>query len=284
MSFTRLTSSEDRQAWLDARRNGVTATDVSRLAHGGKSVWAAIKAEKAGGTHWAGNEFTRWGQDREPVIARWASGRWPVEHNTFLLRSDEDERWLATPDLVALDDESMLGDIKTAVWRGQPWDEVPANYYDQLTWQMHVTGIPEAVLVVEFHEQFRPVHFEPTVYTVEFDPKRCDELVEIAESFLAMGEPSAMDVYLADWAVAKEAENAAKAQREEVEALIRKEIGDRESFKFVGDGGSISLTTPKPSRRLDAKRVEAAHPDVFDECVVETQGRARLLVKPEEAA
>ena len=50
---TILATSSDRPAWLEARRSGVTATDVARLARGGTNTWVAVRAEKAG----AGREF-----------------------------------------------------------------------------------------------------------------------------------------------------------------------------------------------------------------------------------
>ena len=59
-------TSEDQ--WLAERMSRVTATDIGRLANGGPSVFAAIKAEKSGARTFFGNRYTEWGNEREPVI------------------------------------------------------------------------------------------------------------------------------------------------------------------------------------------------------------------------
>lgn len=282
MNYRRLASSENREEWLEARRRGVTATDVARLANGGKSVWATVKAEKAGETHFTGNAFTAWGIEREPVIAKTICAEYPVAHNTDLLQSVEDERWLATPDLLD-PNGSLVGDVKTAVWKGEPWSEPPPNYYSQIQWQMFVTGIREAILCVEYHQDFVPTSPFPHVLPVSYDPDHVEELVEVAESFLAMGDPSPFDLYLADYARVKQVADAAAAELEEVTSLIRKEIGERDNFKFVSDAGSISLTTPKPSKRFDAKALEADDPDLYGKYVKESQGKPRLTIRTEVA-
>ena len=283
MNYRRLASSENREEWLEARRRGVTATDVARLMHGGRSVWATVKAEKAGETHFTGNAFTAWGIEREPVIAKTICAEYPVVHNTDLLQSVEDERWLATPDLLD-PNGSLVGDVKTAVWKGKPWSEPPPNYYSQLQWQMAVTGIREAILCVEYHQDFVPTSPFPHVLTVSYDPDHVAELVEVAESFLAMGDPSPFDLYLADYARVKQVADAAAAELEEVTSLIRKEIGERDNFKFVSDAGSISLTTPKPAKRFDAKALESDDPDLYSRYVKESQGKPRLTIRAEGVA
>ena len=283
MNYRRLASSENREEWLEARRRGVTATDVARLAHGGRSVWATVKSEKAGETHFTGNDFTAWGIEREPVIAKTICAEYPVKHNTDLLQSVEDERWLATPDLLD-PNGSLVGDVKTAVWKGEPWAEPPPNYYSQLQWQMFVTGIREAILCVEYHQDFVPTSPFPHVLTVSYDPDHVEELVEVAESFLAMGDPSPFDLYLADYARGEELERSGAEIKAAARELIEKEIGDRAAFKFVSDAGSISLTTPKPAKRFDAKALEADDPDLYGRYVKESQGKPRLTIRTEGVA
>lgn len=58
----------NESAWLEARRNGLGASDIARIFQGhGYEVWA----EKRGLTEdWAGNGYTQTGKDLEPIIAR----------------------------------------------------------------------------------------------------------------------------------------------------------------------------------------------------------------------
>lgn len=267
MTFTTLTSSEDRAAWLEARQQGVTATDVSRLAHGGHAEWVKLKGEKAGIESFHGNQHTRWGSSREEVIAE-TLGDLGLHHNTCLLRQDDDPRWLATPDLID-DGATQVGDIKTAVWSGEKWDDPPAAYRDQVLWQMFVTGARKAVLVVEYHEDFRVMFFEPDILHIAYDEDRVAYLVELAEKFLAMGEVSEMDVLLARRLEAMEAAKEAKAEQDAVDALILAEIGDRDSFKHVSDLGSISFSKPKPRNQFMTEKFRENYPDLYDDFTVE---------------
>lgn len=283
MNYEVIANSEDRAEWLDARMEGLTATDLSRLANGGPSVWAAVKAEKRGDRRNISSAYIQWGIEREPIIARVVCSTYPVTHNTDLLRSTKDPRILATPDLVD-PNGALVGDIKTSVWKGAEWVEPPQAYYDQLQVQMFVTGIHEAILCVEYHEDFVPVSPFPQVLPVAYDEGRMAELVEVAESFLAMGDPSPFDLYLADYARGEELERSGAEIKAAARELIEKEIGDRDSFKFVSDAGSISLTTPKPSSRFDAKALEADDPDLYGRYVRESQGKPRLTIRTEGVA
>ena len=65
--------STDRVAWLRARSQGITATDVAKLATE-KSVHAAAR-EKINGSGFGGNPYTDHGRAREPEIAAWEIGR-----------------------------------------------------------------------------------------------------------------------------------------------------------------------------------------------------------------
>lgn len=267
MTFTVLTGSEDRAAWLEARQKGVTATDVSRLAHGGAAEWQKIKAEKQGVQSFTGNEYTRWGEAREEVIAEQV-GDLGLLHNTNLLQQDADPRWLATPDLLS-PDGSEVGDIKTAVWRGEQWDEPPAHYRDQLLWQMFVTGARRAKLIVEYHTDFRVTQFHPDVLHVAYDEERVDYLRGLAEQFLAMGEPSEFDLLLLEAVEAKQKIKAAQDEWAAVEKRILSEIGTAKPFKHVSDEvGSFSFTPPTQRESFDAKKLQESDPDTYEKYVI----------------
>lgn len=288
MTYTIGASSDDPQQWHDDRSKIVTATDISRLAHGGASTWTTIKAEKAGHRTFFGNQYTDHGIAREPVIARWAASELGLTHNTNLLISTIDARFGATPDLVTADD-SLVGDIKTA--KGPVWDEPLPKYADQLQMQMFVTGAQGSYLIVEFHEDFIPTEMEPTVYVVDRDEERIAELIEIGEQFIHMNEPSILDIYLHDYAVAHQKEISAKAEKAAAKELIEKTIAESPSFtKHVSGAGTISIIkgSTKDVAVFDEATFKAENVDLWAKYVREetktTRDQVRVTPAKGEAA
>ena len=179
MTYQAVASSDDWDEWLIARSSSVTATDIARLAAGGPAVWATIRAEKQGHRSFHGNKYTEWGKAREPVIAAGSAVRaLNMLHNTtFYVRDGTNIG--ATPDLITRDD-SLVGDIKTAkLPENGEWTMPPQKYIDQCLIQMWVMGAEGAALVVEFHEDFRPVSLEPRVYWVDYNQDRLDYLLDL---------------------------------------------------------------------------------------------------------
>lgn len=288
MTYTVHASSDDPARWHEVRAKVVTATDLSRLANGGPSVWATIKAEKAGHRTFFGNQFTEHGTRREPVIARWAADELGLQHNTNFLISDEDPRFGATPDLLSMDD-SLVADIKTA--KAPEWDEPPRNYIDQLQMQMSVTGAQGSYLITEFHEDFVPTAMEPTVYVVDRDEARIAELIGIGEQFINMNEPSILDIYLHDYTRGHELEASGKAEKVAARELIEKEIAEAPNFtRHVSDAGSISLgkDSVKDITVFDEAAFKAEHPELWAKYVREetktTKGRLTITPPKREAA
>jgi hypothetical protein len=306
MTYTFGPPSTDEAAWHAARAHTddgqirVTASEVAALASGGKSVWANLRAEKAGTkTRWSGNEHTAWGHQREPEIAAAMTDTYPwLVANDHLCIQDADPRWAATPDMLG-DSAGMVCQIKTAVWAGEKWDlsKVPRRYYDQIQWEIFTTGSGEALLAVEYYDELDGglvPHFllePPHVIEIPRDDERIAELVAIAEQFIAMGQPDTLDIYLADYARADAREKAAKAKKEEVRKLIAKEIAERPSGKYVSDLGSITLgkDTTRTVTVLNEERLREKAPKTWERYVEEqektTKGRLTITpAKEEEAA
>ena len=288
MSYYAVASSDDRDRWLDARSKVVTATDLSRLAHGGAAVWSTIKAEKSGHRQNISNAYIAHGIAREPVIARWAADELGLEHNTSLLIHADDERFGATPDLLS-QDNSIVADIKTA--KAPEWEEPPAHYVDQVLAQMFVTGAQSGYIVTEFHADFVPTAMEPTVYVVDRDESRIAELIGIGEQFINMNEPSILDIYLHDYTRGHELELSGKAEKAAARELIEKEISETPNFtRHVSDAGSISLgkDSVKDITVFDEAAFKAEHPDLWAKYVREetktTKGRLTITPPKREAA
>lgn len=290
MSFTYLSSSDDREQWLADRRGLITATDVVTLATSSIGGWTRLKAEKAGlGKPFQGNQYTAWGHEREPVIAGIMQAKYPwLNPNSLLVRNDDDPRWGCTPDMIG---DAGLCQIKTELWKGSPRTEPEKSHAIQCQWELLVTGMDENILVYEPYEEtefgFRLVDqfADPQEFLIKRDDDQFAELIDLAESFLRMGEPSPMDALLADYADAKAKADAAAADVAAVKEKILAEVGDRDSYKHVSEGiGAVSLSTPKPTERFDSNRFKKERPDEYQEFVKVSQAKPSLRITMEDAA
>lgn len=297
MTFTYLTSSDDREAWLESRRQGVTATEIASLANGGPSTWKKLKADKAGhGTPLASNRYMEWGNLREPVIAKQMAAKYPwLEHNSHLLAQESDPRWLATPDMIGT---AGLCQIKTSLLKGERWSKPPKQYIDQCQWEMWVTGLEENILVVEYYEDRESGGFCPAFpfegyheFLINRDEARIAELIGIGEQFINMNEPSILDIYLHDYTRGHELEASGKAEKTAARELIEKEIAETPNFtRHVSDAGSISLgkDSVKDITVFDEAAFKAEHPELWAKYVREetktTKGRLTITPPKREAA
>lgn len=169
-------SSEDRDTWLTARANGVTATNAAKLTNESQ-IDLIVKSKFF--DSFTGNAFTDWGLEREPFLVSWAG----FENNKFLFASSINERFMATPDGVRLDDDGMveLCQVKTT---SKPRKKIPADHYRQVQWEMFVMGAVRCHYVVEQHENFVPVSLEPSLEIVERDDEVIASLVKMATVLL----------------------------------------------------------------------------------------------------
>lgn len=266
MAYTRIATSEDREAWLEARRGLVTATDVARLASGGPKTWAAVAAEKNGARGFGGNRYTQWGSERETVIARQLH-TYGLDPNTWVLQKDG-TRYAATPDLVGM---GIIGEIKTAVWKGEKWSQAPKGYYDQIQWALMVTDSEEAILAVEYHEDFRPTFFDAHLINIVRDDERIEQLVETAERFLQEGPPTGVDRLLGEYAAlderAAELEalaSSARAEANEAKELLLKEVDAHHGGEYSSPVARVKVSHPKPASRFDQAGFKKAHPDLAE--------------------
>ncbi|WP_456510294.1 YqaJ viral recombinase family protein [Arthrobacter sp. TE12231] len=137
--------SGDRAAWLKARLNGVTATDVGKIVklngHFSEQRAALLEA-KLSGQEGPFLPAYQHGIDREPIIAAWVAGNYGIQPNSLLCRGDN-PRHLATPDGIGA---GVVAEIKTST---RPLDQALGTYRDQLQWQLYVTQSERLLFVVE---------------------------------------------------------------------------------------------------------------------------------------
>ena len=173
--------SSDRELWLFARSQGVTATMVAKAAT--RSGFDEVVASLDNPQSFEPNEFMRWGIEREPIVSLIVKDRFGIMPNDWLIAKDTDvNRWqMATPDGLSTD-HKWIAEIKTT---GKPFDRgVPLNYMRQIQWQLWVTGAERAIFAWE-ERLSGPDGFAPgldvTCQWVDRDEKMMKQLVTVAE-------------------------------------------------------------------------------------------------------
>jgi len=147
--------SDDRPAWLRARRTGIGASEIAAVL--GESRWGdagTIYARKVAPTDDdTAREWQEWGLRLEPVILdAYSSARYTgrsVQRDGRLLRSREHPWAICTLDAwTSLDGVPVPLELKTDRW-GREWDDgPPVEYMLQLQHQMLVTGARRASIAV----------------------------------------------------------------------------------------------------------------------------------------
>ena len=177
-----LAHSSDRIAWLRARSQGVTATDVARLS--GEKGLQSVALDKKYGSSFGGNAYTDHGNAREPEIARWVRSTHQIEPSASLFHAHGERRHLATPDGVGVVDGSVvLAEIKTT---SKPFASIPRSYLRQVWWQQYVLGAERTLFVWEHHVDFVPVNSEPECRWIDRDDNEIHILVGLANRLLGL--------------------------------------------------------------------------------------------------
>lgn len=302
-------SSDDREAWFEQRRQGITATEVRDLAKGGFADRRRILTEKLTGERsFAGNKYTDHGNRREPIIARWITAQFEIPENTHVWARG---RYLATPD--GLSEDGLLFEIKTSkhdltpgpLRAGRVLDLAKigprhrslhfwsTGYYDQIQWQMFVLDASECLLAWEQHDDDwpdpKPLYEVPQHAWILRDDERIAALLEIADAFLIeldaaryAGLPPVGDVpaevadHMHRLLAARNAEAVAKAQKEtEWKWLQGRLLADGEpDLSLENADGKITVSTTTNHDLTQA----------VDEAALEADPRSAALVAEYDAA
>lgn len=272
----RIIDTEDRDEWLTARQNVLTATDIARLHTGGAGTWATIRAEKAGQRNDFDNRYMQWGREREPVLNEYA--RMFVDStltpNDKLLVSTDDPRIGATPDMLG---DDVINEDKTSKF---PMPDMSAGlnltgtalkYYVQVQVQLMVTGADACVFVWEQHDDEWP---NPLPLTIDHQIIRPDK-----EAFAAIrgivdryhGESNEDNAEVARYVHELRKLDYEKKQLElrekEVKGILRGMVG--EGGKVVVPDGAVSITTPTVRKSFDSTKFKKHDPELFEQFVVE---------------
>lgn len=303
-----LAAPSDAIDWHDARRLGLGGSDVAAALgfddyRSPYEVWA----DKRGLTEARDvNEAMAWGQRLEPIVAEWAADRLGAttiptpgilahaEHPWALGNID---RLLARPEGLA------VLECKVSRWH-ERWedDDLPARVEIQARWYLAVTGLEVAYVAALLHGtrgELRPV---------ERDEQLEAWLLSTAEQFwqgvqrgtppppgpspdvtrLLNRIPSQQGVTvdldeswregLREHAALKVAAKIAQADLDACENLLRSTLGEAEAGYL--DGAEVVTYRTHTTRRLDAKRLAADHPEVADAYRTESPSRPLRVKEP----
>lgn len=281
VSAVRVASQDNETEWLDARAEGVTASEAPKLS---PTTFGSILAEKLNGSTFRGNAHTERGHKRESEIL--SDLEWVTESkilpNRHVWASTRNRRHLATPDgFQILADGRVRGvEVKNHKhgWE-MPKRVIPADHYDQMQFGMHVLDLDEWLYGWEvMGEGGTPPTEDPQYRVVERDQARIDELVAAADAFLDWidnGAPveeispeleAAKVSMIAAERAAKAADAAKAAARAEFTALLEAEFPDamKTGWKH-GDDSTVILARPARKTVVDEAAWAAAEPETFDE-------------------
>jgi len=162
-----IATSDDRPAWLSARRGGVTATQVAKAAT--PAGFTEALNDLRNPVEVEDNDFMRFGRENENWIAMWVKGEFGIMPNHWLIAAEDDPRMLSTPDGLSLD-HTLIAEIKTG---GKTPTRPPLPHVRQIQWQFRTTGAERCLYAfmprIDVGGVFMPGLLEPLTWWVERD-------------------------------------------------------------------------------------------------------------------
>ena len=277
MSVTTI-KTESREQWLEARRKYVTATEVAQLVRRGEDYWDELREIKAGSRtapDISGLPAIRHGREREALIAPYVQSleQGMVPNDDLYVRN---QRYAATPDLVG---DGIVGEIKTIkdkrlakLQQARGWPT--GQYYDQVQWQLFVTGAIACVFAWEPYEDWDgelvPREDMREHITIHRDEERIKALQEVADAFLdgrGVDIPAKVQVLLSQLRdVRKEKEHIAQPildREKQILDEIKRLAGGKAASWDSGDI-RVSVSAPGESQRFDKKKLFADNPSLVE--------------------
>lgn len=267
----RLLEFDSEQEWLEARKRYFTATMMADLATGGSGARERVYRDRRGlSKPFAGNSYTQWGHEREPVLVNYAREHVDsrLEHNTGLYVSTQIEGAACTPDAVGCREDGTVAVLAEAKTTKNMWwkrEDVPDRYLWQIQWQLLVTGAEACVLVFEYHEDFVPQGVDYFLIRPDKDTQeRLLALLARQKDFEAEHVEARLPDFFADRVCEL---SKLKAQARELEDRLKAEIKEftgGEDFSYSDDRVQVTLSTPKRSSRFDTAGFKRVEPELYE--------------------
>lgn len=295
----KILDSSNKEEWISQRTSRVTATDLKKIKSGTVKAFDKLWREKRGKKTFSGNKYTKWGNEREPIIAAKLQEFCPeyaFQPNDQLLLSAEEPRFAATPDMLG---PEYIAELKTCLVKNiaghdcTAWDVYLGKYADQVQWQLLVTGAKSCVFVVEFYteEEDGFVHHFRDWCVVKPDLAHMEKLKKVAYDFLEY-EPSDIED-VEDFEVTfivssiKELDDdlaSLRSKQKEVsdkrESLVKQllELRGAETSSFKTGGLLVDIKGGSISNRFDRKSLAKEYPEIEQKFVVQTATKPRVSV------
>ena len=277
MSVTKI-KTESREQWLDARRRYVTATEVAQLVRRGQDYWDELREIKAGqrtAPDISGLPAVRHGREREALIVPYVQSleEGMVPNEDLYVRN---QRYAATPDLVG---DGIVGEIKTIkdtrlakLQTAKGWPT--GQYYDQVQWQLFVTGAIACIFAWEpvemWEAEFVPREDLRDHITIHRDEERIKALRETADRFLEGARPAvpaqvqALLQKLREVRDEKEHVVAPVLEREKQVLEELKALAGGRPAAWEHEGFRVTVSGERESRRLDRKKLFEENPQLSE--------------------
>lgn len=267
-----------RTVWMLERGEGVTASDVWRIARAGIKARRTIAEQKMNGSTFRGNKATNAGHAREAALLDEAAERLAsLTPNGALWGSVENDLHRATPDAIGIDPDGALVVVEVKSHEhGWKSDEIPIEHLAQMQWQIHVLGAEYALYGYEVRdENDMPPVDGATWIPVERDAEMIEWLIDRADDFIAWRDSGCPDVddlpddvtdAVAEWAPLKRALDTAAAAEKAANAKVKAATATLPGAKRFGavgmtphGGFQVSVTE---SVSIDEEAWKAAAPEV----------------------
>ena len=265
---------------LAARAAGVTASEIHKIAQGGRGTHQRILDDKLNGAKFHGNTHTARGHEREEFLIDWARENVALCTSNIALIGHPVLTWLlATPDGLGFDPvrDAFGVEVKSHDYSWGDRDDIPAEHYDQMQAGMAVTETHHWLYVWEvMGEDGTPTLAAPRYRWVPRDEKRIARLVDEAAKFMAWreaGAPAADDLPAdLDAALAAVVEARAamaphkKAEAEALETLrvYASQESDEHGKKAAGTRAAFTFAISN-AKVLDEDAWAAGDPDGYQQ-------------------
>ena len=170
--------SSDRAGWLAARAQGVTATTIAKAMT--PQGFRDVVAERLNPTVIEDNLYMAFGRDNEGWLAMAVKADTGIMPNDWLIASEANPLFLATPDGLSLD-HTEIAEIKTG---GKEALKPSRIHRDQILWQLFVTGAVCCRYAFMLRKDMQPAWIEPACMWIDRDEARIAELIHTAELLL----------------------------------------------------------------------------------------------------
>lgn len=299
---------DDREAWLAARRTGIGGSDMAAVM--GLSKWTtplAVYLDKIGEADPAPeSEPMRWGKLLESVVRQeYCNQTGQVVRDAGLLRDPRHPWRIGTVD--GITEGGHVAECKCtrngAGWGEPGTDDIPEHIVIQVQHYMALTGLDVAdVAVLIGGNDFRIycVRLDPIAYGkitaagAEFWQRVQDrnppDPISVADAKALYGGGSEAGEVVANPAVTLAIQhlrdNAIEQKRletmeDQAQTAIMTALGDRDTLVDLEGRPLVTWKMSKPSRKFDVKLFRESHPELVEQFTTTKPGSRRFLLKGE---